>query len=135
MKHANLLGTLAGLVLAGLLAAGCAEPDRGDGGSGAGGTTTSTTTTPTTSPSTTSTTRPSGAPGFVNVTGTVVKGVEPDCLLLDAEQGGPYLLVGGDRSKLRPGARVKVTGKVDRDLLSTCQQGEPLVVASIRRAP
>jgi len=29
---------------------------------------------------------------------------------------------------------VAVTGRVDRGLLSTCQQGEPLVVASIAPA-
>jgi hypothetical protein len=29
---------------------------------------------------------------------------------------------------------VAVTGRVDRNLVSTCQQGEPLVVASIGRA-
>jgi len=68
--------------------------------------------------------------GEVTVTGTVSEGVEPGCLLL-----GGYLLVGGDRSKLQPGARVAVTGRVDRNLLSTCQQGEPLVVASIEAAP
>jgi hypothetical protein len=30
---------------------------------------------------------------------------------------------------------VVVTGRVDRSLLSTCQQGIPLVVASIEPAP
>jgi hypothetical protein len=30
---------------------------------------------------------------------------------------------------------VAVTGRVERDLLSTCQQSEPLVVASIEPAP
>jgi hypothetical protein len=56
--------------------------------------------------------------------------VEPGCLLLDG-----YLLVGGDRDQLRPGARVAVTGRVDSGLLSTCQQGVPLVVASVGPAP
>jgi Protein of unknown function (DUF5818) len=74
-------------------------------------------------------------PGQVTLTGTVRTGVEPGCLLLDADGGRPYLLVGGERAALRPGARVAVTGRVERDLLSTCQQGEPLVVASIEPAP
>jgi hypothetical protein len=30
---------------------------------------------------------------------------------------------------------VAVTGRVDRGLLSTCQQGEPLVVSAIKPAP
>jgi signal transduction histidine kinase len=48
---------------------------------------------------------------------------------------GSYLLVGGERGRLRPGGRVAMTGRVERDLLSTCQQGEPLVVAAIEPAP
>ena len=63
----------------------------------------------------------------------VVEGVEPGCLLLDAA-GRQYLLVGGDRAELRAGSRVLVTGRSDPNLLSTCQQGEPLVVASIEPA-
>ena len=123
MKHTKLLQPLAGLLLAGLLAA-CA----GSAGAGQGATTA-----PTTPPATTgpvATTEPAPPAGEVTVTGTVGEGVEPGCLLLDS-----YLLVGGDRDKLRPGARVAVTGRVDRGLLSTCQQGVPLVVASVEPAP
>jgi hypothetical protein len=124
-KHLLLL--LAGL-LAGLLLAACAEPDRGGGGPAQGAPTV-----PTTRPG--QVTGPARPSGKVTVTGTVRAGVEPNCLLLDADGGGPYLLVGGERARLRPGARVAVTGRVERDLLSTCQQGEPLVVASIEPAP
>jgi Protein of unknown function (DUF5818) len=128
MNASKSLRRLAGLLLAGLLLAACADPDRGQGGPAPGGATTA----PTASPGrTTGPTRPSGQ---VTLTGTVRAGVEPGCLLLEAESGGPYLLVGGERAKLRPGARVAVTGRVDRDLLSTCQQGEPLVVAEIEPA-
>jgi hypothetical protein len=133
MKHTNHLRMLAGLLLAGALLAACADPDPGDGGAAAGGATTAPTTAPGTPP-VTSPTPPAG--GRLTVTGTVREGVEPGCMLLDAEQGGGrYLLAGGERGELRAGARVKVTGRVDRNLLSTCQQGEPLVVASIEPVP
>jgi hypothetical protein len=120
---------LAGLLLAGLLLVACAGPDRDDGPAQGGATTV-----PTTLPDDPPATGPAPPTGEVTLTGTVMAGVEPNCLLLDAENGGRYLLVGGERAELRPGRRVAVTGRVDRDLLSTCQQGEPLVVASIEPA-
>ncbi|MEU7930995.1 hypothetical protein [Micromonospora echinofusca] len=77
--------------------------------------------------------RPSNAPtkpptGGTTLTGTVTSGVEPNCLLLDN-----YLLVGGPRDLLKPGAKVTVTGRVQRDLLTTCQQGTPFLVETARR--
>jgi Protein of unknown function (DUF5818) len=128
MNHAKLLATLAGLLLAGLLAAACAEPDRDDSGPGQGGATT----VPTTLPG--KGTEPAGPAGQVTITGLVRHGVEPGCVLLDAEAGGRYLLVDGKRAELRPGRRVAVTGRVDPSLLSTCQEGQPLVVARIEPA-
>jgi hypothetical protein len=130
MFHTKLLHTLAGLLLAGLLVAACAEPDGDDSEAGQGATTA-----PTTLPGNPAVTKPAQPPGETTVTGTVIEGVEGNCLLLDAGGGQPYLLVGGDRAELRPGARVAVTGRVDRGLLSTCQQGVPLVVAGIKPAP
>jgi hypothetical protein len=76
---------------------------------------------------------PSGAPGSkparLTLTGTVQAGVEADCLLL---QG--YLLVGGPRDLLRGGDRVTVTGRVQPDLMTTCQQGTPFVVETAEPA-
>jgi hypothetical protein len=130
MDRTKLLRSLPGLLLAGLLAAACAEPGRDDAGAGQGGG--ATTTTSTIVPD--KRTEPTGPAVEVTVTGTVRAGVEPGCLLLEDQAGGRFLLVGGERAELAPGRRVAVTGRVDRGLLSTCQQGEPLVVASIEPA-
>jgi hypothetical protein len=132
MNRTRLLRRLAGCLLAGLLVAACADSG-GDGGAGQGGATTMPATAPTTAPG--GRTEPTRTGGPVTVTGTVTEGVEPGCLLLKAADGGQYLLVGGERAELRPGRRLAVTGRVDHGLLSTCQQGEPLVVASIETIP
>lgn len=65
----------------------------------------------------------------IRVTGVVTPGVEANCLLLEG-----YLLIGGDPEVLRLGATVTVTGRVDRDVLTTCQQGTPLLVATAEPA-
>jgi hypothetical protein len=129
MNRSRLLRLAPACLLAGLLVAGCAEPGGDDGGAGQGAATTAPATT---DPS--KRTEPTRSGGPVTVVGTVAAGVEPGCLLLEGEAGGSFLLVGGERAQLRPGRRVAVTGRVDRSLLSTCQQGEPLVVASIAAA-
>jgi hypothetical protein len=130
MNGTKLPGAAAALLLAGVLVAACASS--GDDGAASPGVTTAP---PTTTTPTTMVVPPTRPAGKVTVTGTVTAGVEPGCLLMDAGAGGPYLLVGGDRSELSPGRRVAVTGRVDHSLLSTCQQGEPLVVTSIEPAP
>ncbi|BCL15680.1 hypothetical protein [Micromonospora sagamiensis] len=71
----------------------------------------------------------SSAPGGATITGTVTSGVEPGCLLL-----GEYLLVGGPRDMIKSGAKLTVTGRVQPDLMTTCQQGTPFLVDSVRRA-
>jgi Protein of unknown function (DUF5818) len=131
MNRTKLLRAPAGLLLAGLLAAACAATggdEAGGASQGGAATTTASTVVPD------KRTEPTRAAVQVTVTGTVQAGVEPGCLLLEDQAGGRFLLVGGDRDKLAPGRRVAVTGRVDRGLLSTCQQGEPLVVASIEAA-
>ena len=65
---------------------------------------------------------------------------EPDRNDSGSAQGGdttaPTALPGDPTvtKPAEPAGEVTVTGRVDRDLLSTCQQGEPLVVASIEPA-
>lgn len=76
--------------------------------------------------------RPPGSPkppGTMTLSGTITAGVEPNCVLLDN-----YLLVGGPRELLKAGARVTVTGRVQADLMTTCQQGTPFMVESAKPA-
>jgi hypothetical protein len=70
----------------------------------------------------------------VTLTGSVVEGVENGCLLLDAGGDGSYLLVGGPREVMHPGAALVVTGHLDPDMVTTCQQGIPLVVTDAQPA-
>jgi hypothetical protein len=49
--------------------------------------------------------------------------VEAGCLLLRGHQ-----LIGGPRDVLRPGARVRVTGRPAPRLRTTAQQGTPFLV-------
>ncbi|MEU8327207.1 hypothetical protein [Micromonospora sp. NPDC048839] len=74
---------------------------------------------------------PSTPPGVraTTLTGTVQSGVEPNCVLLDG-----YLLLGGPRDVLTPGARVEVTGRAEPDMMTTCQQGTPFVVSNANRS-
>ena len=75
--------------------------------------------------------RPGAAPSLtLTLTGTVEAGVEANCLLL-----GGYLLLGGDRGVVRPGARLTVTGRPEPGLMTTCQQGVPFHVESTEPAP
>jgi hypothetical protein len=74
-----------------------------------------------------------GTAGTTRLRGTVSEGVERGCLLLTAPDG-LYLLLGGRRAVLRPGAVVVVTGVVDRGAFTTCQQGTPFRVRSARPA-
>jgi hypothetical protein len=73
--------------------------------------------------------RPSRGGPSTSLTGTVEAGVEPNCFLLDGN-----LLVGAPRGALKAGARVTVTGHPQPDMVTTCQQGTPFVVESVRPA-
>jgi hypothetical protein len=65
--------------------------------------------------------------------GQVEEGVEAGCLLLKADGGKAYLLVGGDRAVIRGGGRLEVVGEPQPGLMTTCQQGTPFAVAQVRR--
>ncbi|MET8306542.1 hypothetical protein [Micromonospora sp. NPDC005173] len=86
-------------------------------------------------PAPSSTLKPPGGPtlpppvGATELTGTITRGVEPNCVLLDG-----YLLIGGPRDVLTAGARVTVTGRVEPGVMTTCQQGTPFVVEGAHRS-
>lgn len=119
-------------------AAASAEPAEPSGApvppsTGPGGTE-PTGTEPTGSEPTGSAVPPAPGAGSRTLTGTVVAGVEPGCLLLQGA-GFSHLLVFGpgvQRSAAVEGARLTVVGEVKPDLMTTCQQGAPIVVSEIR---
>lgn len=69
------------------------------------------------------TTGASGA--LLTLTGIPVSGVEANCWLLDG-----YLLVGVPAHLLGSGQRITLNGRVEPDLMTTCQQGIPLLIQS-----
>jgi hypothetical protein len=129
---------LVSIVVAGLLAAGCAQSSTDQGSASGGGPTASTAAPPTSAPSgpTSSapsppTTSPNGRAAVV-VRGTVRKGVEPGCLLLDAQDKRAYLLIDGPNAQLRAGARVEVSGQPVDQIASFCGEEAALAVVSVR---
>jgi hypothetical protein len=66
----------------------------------------------------------------MTVRGTVGDGVEPGCRILTAE-GVVYLLLGPGSRDLPEGAEVTVEGMLRPGLMTTCQQGTPLVIERI----
>jgi hypothetical protein len=69
----------------------------------------------------------------MTIRGEIFDGVEAGCLLLRAESGDAYLLLGGDRSVINSGGRLEVVGEPQPGLVTTCQQGIPFSVTSVRR--
>ena len=65
----------------------------------------------------------------LTLTGIPEPAVEAGGLLLDG-----YLLVGGPRELLGSSRRVRVTGRVQPDLMTIWQQGTPFVVESAEPA-
>jgi hypothetical protein len=69
----------------------------------------------------------------MTLTGTVEEGVELNCLIMRT-QGKVYQLMGGDRNVVKAGATVWVRGRVNKGVVSYCQQGEPFQVLEARPA-
>ncbi len=73
---------------------------------------------------------PVGSPKAVTIDGVIEAGVEPGCKVLTAGNT-KYLILGGNDVPL--GVPVRVEGTLQPGVLSTCQQGTPLRVTSVKR--
>jgi hypothetical protein len=117
------------LVACALVLGACASPDDQQGAA-SGGAATSTTAAPTTGGSTSPSPEPRDQIKVV-ATGTVQRGVEPGCLILDTGKER-FVLLSKDKSKLTAGSKVEVTGVRSAGQISYCQQGNPLEVRSVK---
>lgn len=68
--------------------------------------------------------------GDETLNGKVTAGTEPGCLLLDNH----LLLINDPKLKaaVQAGTSVIVTGRADKSMATTCQQGTPFVVTAVR---
>jgi predicted small secreted protein len=73
---------------------------------------------------------PVGSPRAVTIDGVIEAGVEPGCKVLTAGSTSFLLLGGGD---VPLGVPVRVEGTLQPGVLSTCQQGTPLRVTTVKR--
>jgi hypothetical protein len=74
------------------------------------------------------------APVGQTITGTVTAGVEPNCVLLSGG-GTDYLLIFEDpalRDQVKTGEQATVVGRAEKSQMTTCQQGTPFIVTSVR---
>ena len=70
------------------------------------------------------------SPAARTISGTVIAGVEPNCLLVD-----DHLLIFNDdklKAVAEEGTTVTVTGRTEPGMMTTCMQGTPFVVTAIR---
>jgi hypothetical protein len=77
----------------------------------------------------------SGSLEKVTLTGLVEEGVETGCLVITDEQSGDVYNVTGADLPERVGQRLTVTGTVDPDMMSYCQQGTIVLVEEVSPAP
>ena len=73
---------------------------------------------------------PVRSPRAVTIDGVIEAGVEPGCKVLTAGNTKYLILGGGD---VPMGVPVRVEGTLQPGVLSTCQQGTPLRVTSVKR--
>jgi hypothetical protein len=75
-------------------------------------------------------TQPPGGDMLVRVSGTVVAGDGPNCMLLDTGTNR-YALVGGDPNLIAPDEEVTVTGTANQSTPTSCAEGMPLTVTAV----
>ncbi|MGH8882595.1 MAG: hypothetical protein ACRD0P_35495 [Stackebrandtia sp.] len=63
--------------------------------------------------------------------GTIVDGVEPNCVMFEAE-GDKYQLIGGKTKDLKQGDKVTVTGKISEKTMSSCMAGKVFEVETVK---
>jgi hypothetical protein len=73
---------------------------------------------------------PVGSPKAVTIDGVIEAGVEPGCKVLVAGNT-KFLILGGNDVPM--GVPVRVEGTLQPGVVSTCQQGTPLRVTSVKR--
>lgn len=129
------LALVAGLALA---LAGCGSSTEPPADSGVPTSATTPTTTPTTSSTTTGrptapmlTTPAVGKAMRVTMTGTIEDGVENGCLVFTDEATGETYSITDDLPGSSAGPRVTITGSVDPEMMSFCQQGPVLLVDEV----
>jgi hypothetical protein len=71
--------------------------------------------------------------GEMTLTGRVEAGVEAGCMIMQAS-GQTYLLLGGNREVVQPGAWITVRGKPNPNLMTTCMQGMPFEISEAHKA-
>lgn len=126
------------LVLTSLVAGACAQGQNGAARPGAS-VTSSATPGPTRAgtlnpaPPTPTASRTKGTVSQMTLRGQVQEGVEAGCMILNADGGEVYLLLGGDRQIISAGGRVEVVGEPQPGLMTTCQQGTPFLVTHVRK--
>ncbi|THV41140.1 hypothetical protein [Glycomyces buryatensis] len=75
-----------------------------------------------------------GEGGTLTISGTVESGVESGCLVLEYD-GTVYGIYGDyDSSVVKSGASVTLSGHLEPDMMTTCQQGTPFVVEEAETA-
>lgn len=142
MRRAPVL-RLASVVGLGVLLAGCGTATEPPADPGPATTVTSESPTRTSTPVQTPTgpiATLSPAPGTdplekVTVTGLLEEGVEAGCLVITDDENGQVYTVTGPDLPDRIGQRLTVTGTVDPDMVSYCQQGSILLVDEVTPAP
>jgi hypothetical protein len=76
---------------------------------------------------------PTPAPAGVTLRGTLAEGVEGTCLILQADNGYGYQLIGLPKHLAKPGYRLEVRGHKAVGQQSICMQGILFKVTSARR--